>query len=179
MTPTADNTAAPRPDSGRSPATPRRRPQLICAALLVALLAALAPPRVRAEPAIPPGVWLMDGEVAVEIFDCGILLCGRVLWLLVPRDPQGALNLDKHNPDPTLRWRGVCGMTILLGLRQTGPDRWGGGRFYNPDDGKTYNVTMQLKSDDVIEARIYSGIPLFGKTKTLRRVPYGISEGWC
>lgn len=178
MTPAGDN-PGPNLDGRRSSARPRQRYRLICAALLVALLAALVPPRATAEVAIPPGVWLMDGEVAVEIFDCGTLLCGRVLWLLVPRDPQGELNIDKHNPDPALRWRGVCGLTILLGLRQTGPDRWGGGQFYNPDDGKTYNVTMQLKSDDVIEARIYAGIALFGKTKILRRVPYGISEGWC
>jgi len=178
VTPTAER-AFTGPERRRQPARPRGY-RLVCAALLATLLACLAPPpRPAAAAAIPPGVWLMDNEVAVEIFDCGILLCGRVLWLLVPRDPQGQANIDKHNPDPALRWRGVCGLTILLGLRQTGPDRWGGGRFYNPEDGKTYNVTMQLKSDDVIVARIYAGLPFFGKTKTLVRVPYGISEGWC
>jgi hypothetical protein len=48
-------------------------------------------PRTLASVGIPQGVWLIDNEVAVQIFDCSNLLCGRVLWLLIPRDPQGRL----------------------------------------------------------------------------------------
>lgn len=121
----------------------------------------------------------MDGRVAVQIFQCEGLMCGRIIWLRVARDPQGALNLDKKNPVPALRQRKLCGLTILWGLRPTGSNRWVDGWFYNPDDGKTYSVTAQLESDDVIVARIYVGVPLFGKTKTLARVPHGVSEGWC
>jgi uncharacterized protein (DUF2147 family) len=129
--------------------------------------------------AIPPGVWLMDSRVAVEIYACNGLLCGRILWLIIPRDPEGQLNRDKKNPNPALRDRELCGLTILWGLRPAGPNRWEGGGFYNPDDGATYNVSAQLKSADMIIARIYSGLPLFGRTKTLVRVPHGTSDGWC
>jgi uncharacterized protein (DUF2147 family) len=142
-------------------------------------LALLAAPPARCEPAVPPGVWLMDGRVAVQIFDCEGLMCGRVVWLKVPRDPQGLLERDGKNPDSALRDRKLCGMTILWGLRPTGADRWRDGWFYNPQDGKTYSVKAQLKSDDVIIARIYLGVPLFGKTKTLARVPHDATEGWC
>jgi uncharacterized protein (DUF2147 family) len=89
------------------------------------------------------------------------------------------LNRDKKNPNPALRDRELCGLTILWGLHPAGPDRWEGGGFYNPDDGETYNVSAQLKSADMIIARIYSGLPLFGRTKTLVRVPHGTSDGWC
>lgn len=151
------------------------------AALLAAVLACLALPRTVAGAAIPipPGVWLMDDEVAVQIYDCDGSLCGRILWLLTPRDSQDRLHLDKNNPDPALRERPLCGLTILWGLSATGPDRWGGGWFYNPDDGNTYRVSAQLKSPDVIIARIYVAIPFFGRTKTLTRVPHGVSDGWC
>lgn len=81
---------------------PRRLP---CAALLLAALVASA--------AVPGGVWLIDGKAAVQIFDCGGLLCGRILWLQTPRDPQGQLNRDKNNPDPALRQRRLCGLTVL------------------------------------------------------------------
>jgi uncharacterized protein (DUF2147 family) len=121
----------------------------------------------------------MDGRVAVQIFDCQGLMCGRIIWLRVPRDPQGLLSRDRKNPVPALRQRKLCGLTILQSLRPAGPNRWKDGRFYNPDDGKTYRVTAQLKSDDVIVARVYAGAPAFGKTKTLARVPHGVSEGWC
>lgn len=162
-------------DSDRS----RPRPWLGCLTLPLAILISLALPRPVAAAAIPPGVWLMDGEVAVEIFDCADLLCGRILWLLTPRNSEGELNKDKKNPNPALRERPLCGLTILWGLHHTPPDRWGAGGFYNPNDGGTYNVAAQLKSADVIVARIYSGIPLFGKTKTLSRVSHGTSDGWC
>ncbi len=49
----------------------------------------------------------------------------------------------------------------------------------NPDDGGTYKIKMELRSDDVIVARVYLGVPLFGKTRTLVRVPMGTSAGWC
>ncbi len=146
---------------------------------LVALLAWLVAAQLPARAAVPQGVWLIDGKVAVQIFNCEGLLCGRILWLLIPRDPQGQLVLDKKNPDPALRRRPLCGLTILWGLRSTGPDRWTDGWFYNPDDGRTYSISAQMVSPDLITARVYVGLPLFGETKTLRRVAHGTSEGWC
>jgi uncharacterized protein (DUF2147 family) len=139
----------------------------------------LAIPRTSASPAVPEGVWLIDGKAAVQIFNCDGLLCGRILWLQTPRDPQGQLNRDRNNPDPALRQRRLCGMTILWGLRSSAPNRWDGGWFYNPEDGKTYNVTAELRSADLIVARIYSGVRIFGQTKSLVRVRHGTSDGWC
>lgn len=150
-----------------------------CAALFLVAFLALALPRSLAFAADPEGVWLIDGKVAVQIFDCSGLLCGRILWLQTPRDPQGQLNRDRHNPDPALRQRGLCGLTIFWGLRPDGPGQWSGGWFYNPDDGKTYRVSAELRSADLILARIYLGIPFFGETKILSRVAHGTSEGWC
>lgn len=72
----------------------------------------------------------MDGEAAAQIFDCSGLLCGRILWLLTPRNPQGRLKPDTNNPDPALRQRRLCGLTILCALRRAGPGRWGGDWFY-------------------------------------------------
>ena len=147
--------------------------------LIVAACAFLVAPRARSQPAVPQGVWLMDGRVAVQIFECEGLMCGRIVWLAARINPQTLLNLDKRNPVPALRQRKLCGLTILWGLHPTGSNRWVDGWFYNPDDGKSYSVKAQLKSDDVIVARIYVGVPIFGKTKTLARVAHGTSEGWC
>jgi uncharacterized protein (DUF2147 family) len=155
-----------------------RLKQIGCAVLVLIGLAVFVP-RSVASAGIPEGVWLIDHEVAVQIFDCSNLLCGRVLWLLIPRDPQGRLVRDKKNPESELRQRPLCGLTIFWGLRSTGPDRWTDGWFYNPDDGDTYNISAELRSADTIDARIYLGVPLLGKTKTLHRVPHGTSNGWC
>jgi uncharacterized protein (DUF2147 family) len=151
-----------------------------CRAILLAVaLSLLVIPPTAALADVPQGEWLLDGRVVVQIFDCASKMCGRILWLKVPRNPQGQLDRDKNNPDPALRNRQLCGLTILWNLRPVSPDRWEDGWFYNPDDGKTYRVAAQLASNDTIIARIYLGVPLFGKTKTLVRVPRETTAGWC
>jgi uncharacterized protein (DUF2147 family) len=113
------------------------------------------------------------------MFDCNGQMCGRIRWLQKARDTQHQPVRDKKNPDPALQQRQLCGLTIITGLRPTDRDRWEGGSFYNPDDGKTYDVTAELKSADVLSARIYSGTPVLGATKTLTRVRRSTSAGWC
>jgi uncharacterized protein (DUF2147 family) len=162
----------------------RRSGQLTRAVSVVAAIMFLGAPHAIAQAAVPQaavplGVWLIDAKAAVQIFDCSGLMCGRILWLYKPRDSQGALDEDKNNPDPALQKRNLCGLTILWNLRPDGPGHWSDGWFYNPDDGHTYRVKAELTSADVLTARIYSWISLFGKTKTLIRVPQGVSEGWC
>jgi uncharacterized protein (DUF2147 family) len=147
------------------------------APLVGAVVLAASP--ARPATAIPEGVWLMDNKVAFQIFDCAGLVCGRIVWLAKPRNAAGVLDQDKNNPDPALRGRPLCGLTMLWNLHPDGLNRWRDGWLYNPNDGRSYRVTAQLKSDDVIVARIYVTVPLLGKTKTMARVPHGVSEGWC
>lgn len=117
----------------------------------------------------PGDVWLMDGRVALEVFDCAGLACGRIAWLSVPRDGAGDADHDGRDPDPGLHRRALCELTVLWGMRPVGVGRWDDGWFYNPDDGKTYRVSAELASPTTLVARIYMGIPLFGTTKTLTR----------
>ena len=127
----------------------------------------------------PEGVWLIKGKAAVQIFDCKSLLCGRILWLQAPHDSQGQLKRDMRNPDPALRQRELCGLTVIWGLRSSGPNHWDDGWFYYPASGKTYNIKMELTSSDALVARFYQGTSFVGETKTLSRVLHGTSEGWC
>lgn len=146
---------------------------------LVLLCMTVQVPRAIGATPVTNEVWLMDSKVAVQMFDCGDLLCGRIVWLVIPRDAQGALTSDQRNPDISLRQRPLCGLTVLWALHPKGADRWEGGWFYNPYDGNTYRVSARLTSADLIIARIYRLIPVLGKTKTLQRVPHGTVEGWC
>jgi uncharacterized protein (DUF2147 family) len=127
----------------------------------------------------PQGVWLIDGEAAVQIDDCNGLLCGRLLWLQTPHDADGKLKRDKRNPDPAMRQRILCGLTLIWNLHSTGPSHWDDGRFYNPVSGNTYDMKMELSPFDALVARFYTVTSLLGETKTLSRVLHGTSEGWC
>jgi uncharacterized protein (DUF2147 family) len=128
---------------------------------------------------VPEGVWLVNGEAAVQIFECNSLLCGRIRWLQAPRDSQGQFKRDTSNPDPALRQRELCGLTVIRDLRASGPDHWDDGWFYYPGSGKTYGIKMELTSSDALVARLYLGSSLVGETKILKRVLHGTSEGWC
>jgi uncharacterized protein (DUF2147 family) len=146
--------------------------------LLISTMAGIANAHI-ASAEVPDGVWLIKGEAAVQIFECNSLLCGRILWLQAPHDSQGQLKRDKRNPDPALRQRELCGLTVIRDLRSTGPNQWDDGRFYYPDSGKTYDVKMELTSSGALVARFYLGTSLVGETKTLSRVLHGTSAGWC
>jgi len=155
-----------------------RSSRLCC--LLVIALSSFAVPGAAVSAIVPEGAWFIDGTgAAVQIFDCSGLLCGRIIWLEKARDTAGRLARDDKNPDPIFRQRPLCGLTVIQGLEPAGLDHWNSGSLYNPEDGQTYRVSAELRSADVFVARIYLGVPLFGETKTLLRVPRLRSEGWC
>jgi uncharacterized protein (DUF2147 family) len=129
--------------------------------------------------AVPEGIWMFANRVAVQLFDCGGQLCGRIVWLLRPRTPAGQPDLDTHNPETSLRQRHLCGLTIIWGLQPGAPDRWTGGWLYDPQDGATYDVTAELASPTTISARVYRGAPLFGRTEILIRDPQLSFDGRC
>ena len=155
----------------------KARPLAVALSLGIAVW--LASGAATAQAVVPEGQWLIDGKAAVQLYDCGGLLCGRIAWLVFHNPPGQRFDHDKRNPNPALRPRPLCGLTILRGLKPDGDGRWRGGSFYSPSDGRTYRVSMQMKSADTIWARFFLGAPIFGKTKTLTRVPAGAAPGEC
>jgi uncharacterized protein (DUF2147 family) len=103
---------------------------------------------------------------------------GRVRGL-TPHEATSRPYLDRHNPDATKRRRPLCGVTIMGGLHPDGADHWSGGWFYNPDDGKTYRLSAELSSPDILVARVFVGIEMFGESKTAFRLPVGKIVGSC
>src|ERR1700719_5115443 len=91
-----------------------RLKQIGCAALVLIGLAVFVP-RTVASAGIPEGVWLIDNEAAVQIFDCRNLLCGRISWLSIPRDPQSRLDRGKKKKKQTQRSRGErCACVLFI-----------------------------------------------------------------
>ena len=95
----------------------------------------------------PAGVWLSaDGRVKVRVTECQGALCGRVIWLKEPNDPQtGAPRTDKLNPDASKRDRRMIGLNVVQGLKPQGENKWAG-PIYNADEGKSYHVDATLVS---------------------------------
>jgi|SRR5271170_369024 uncharacterized protein (DUF2147 family) len=129
--------------------------------------------------AVPGGTWLFANRVALQIFDCGGLLCGRIVWLLRPVTPAGQPDLDLLNPDPALRQRHLCGLTIIWGMQPEGPGRWSNGWLYDPKDGATYDVAAELIAPNTLSARVYHGVSFLGRTEILTRDPPLSFDGRC
>ncbi len=116
-----------------------------CAAFIVAIGSATAQPT---EPSMsdPTGEWLTaKGYARIRIADCNGRLWGVVSWETYP-------SVDDKNPDPNKRNRPTLGMPILLGMTQSGPEKWSG-EIYNSQDGHTYSASISLLNPDVLKVQ--------------------------
>ena len=150
------------------------------AAIVVALhlLSATGTPAI-AQTAMPPvqpseitGVWIdHTGRGAVEITPCGAKLCGVIAWVQDPVDKQGKPLVDLNNPDRAKRARKICGLPIIGNTARQRGDVWDYGWIYDPDEGKTFDVELRLKSSDVLQVTGYLGTKLFSESYLWRRAP--------
>ncbi|MEP6762615.1 MAG: DUF2147 domain-containing protein [Sporichthyaceae bacterium] len=116
------------------------------------------------------GIWLTDdGEGAVEIRPCGDARCGQIVWLKQPLDAHGQPLHDVNNPSAAARSRTLCGTEILSGLRRQDDGSWDGGSIYDPEEGKTYTVTLKPVGDAKLEVTGYVGIKALSETVTWTR----------
>lgn len=99
------------------------------------------------------GDWItQNGSAKVHIAPCGSELCGAVVWMKQPNDPEtGQLQKDGHNPNPALRGRAALGLEIIHGMKPTGDGRWEGGTIYDPQTGKTYASKLSHNPDGTLK----------------------------
>jgi uncharacterized protein (DUF2147 family) len=115
------------------------------------------------------GEWLTDkDEAIVEIYRCGELYCGKIVWLKESRNPDGTEKLDTQNPEPSKRDHPIIDLVMVWDFRYHGDGSWVDGRIYDPDNGNTYSCKMRLEGDK-LKVRGYIGFSLFGRTTVWTR----------
>ena len=94
------------------------------------------------------GEWWTPGfNARVRIESCGDgAVCGRIAWLWDDK-PQG---IADKTP--------LLGKPVIERMRPGEPGHWSGGRLYNPEDGRDYKGTLQLRSASTL---VVSGCVLF------------------
>jgi uncharacterized protein (DUF2147 family) len=134
--------------------------------LAAAALVALAGSALAADPA---GMWLtQSGNSRIRLADCGGALCGTIVWLKEPNDPDtGKPKTDKNNSDASKRSRPLIGVQIVLGMKPAGTDKWSG-QVYNAEDGKTYsgNLTFSGGNSLQLQGCALGGLVCKGQTWT-------------
>ncbi|HXW40092.1 MAG TPA: DUF2147 domain-containing protein [Xanthobacteraceae bacterium] len=101
------------------------------------------------------GNWFTsDGKGKVHIVNCGGAICGSLVWLQEPNDPDtGKPKLDKHNTDASKQSRPLLGIPIVLNMKPSGtPDKWDGD-VYNAEDGRTYSGSFALTGANTAELK--------------------------
>lgn len=104
----------------------------------------------------PAGVWYTpDNRAQVRIAPCGRnALCGDIVWLKEPNDPQsGKPKTDFNNSDAARRGRPLIGLSIFAGLARAASSAVWRGQIYNPDDGHTYSGSLTMTGANVLELK--------------------------
>ena len=101
----------------------------------------------------PMGTWhTEEGKATVRIAACGPALCGTIISLKAPNDPDtGKPQLDNHNVDASLRSRPMIGVQVVLGMKPSGTANKWSGQVYNAEDGKTYTGSLTLQDANTIK----------------------------
>lgn len=123
-----------------------------------------------AAPKSPAGLWFTANQRSVvRIAPCGEDFCGVVTWMKEPNGPDGKPKIDRLNEDPAKRGKPVLGLEILQNLA-VADDHWRG-KAYNPEDGKTYDITFKVISDDSGERAELEGcvLKILCKTEVFTR----------
>jgi len=118
----------------------------LTAVFAVAAIALAALGSAPASAADPHGTWLTGSKKSkVKIESCGGALCGKLVWLAEPNDPEtNKPKLDKNNADAGKRGRPLLGVPIVLSMKPSGtPDKWEG-EVYNAEDGKIYSGSFTM-----------------------------------
>jgi uncharacterized protein (DUF2147 family) len=119
----------------------------------------------------PNGTWLTQtGTSRIRVADCGGALCGTIVWLKEPNDPDtGKPKTDKNNSDASKRSRPLLGTQIVLGMKPAGADKWTG-QVYNAEDGKTYSGNLTYSGGGSLQLQGCALGGLVCKSQTWTRV---------
>ena len=137
---------------------------IIASAIAVALVGAGT-----AHAADPIGTWLTgDKKGRVRIVNCGGAICGTLVWLAEPIDPETHHpKTDKHNSNASLQGRPLLGIPIVLNMKPNGGNKWEG-QVYNAEDGGTYTGSFTMDGPNTAELKgcVMGGLICKGQTWT-------------
>ena len=117
----------------------------------VALVASFGLPHVASAAAVTPdGIWYDKDQSAIIKFhpcsDGATSYCGTVVWLKDPTEADGSPKLDTLNKDPAKKSKPMIGLDVFTRMVED-DDHWKG-KAYNAEDGKTYDVTVAVKTEN-------------------------------
>jgi len=146
----------------------RSAPAIFC----IASLAIMTQAAFAEQPADLTGIWLSPkANMRVRVGPCGSALCGYIIWMQHPNDPQtGEPLTDRNNPDPAKRNKPILGLQMITDLKPGRPAGEWNGQVYLPNDGKTSNVGFSMDGPNGLKIEVCRLAGLLCRTQTWTRV---------
>lgn len=100
----------------------------------------------------PVGEWLVeDGTARIKVVSCPQAQGqAPALWGVIWAESQPGT--DSKNPDPSMKNRPLLGVPILIGMRQTQPNRWEG-KIYDATRGSLFDSNISVNRNDTLAVR--------------------------
>jgi len=99
--------------------------------------------------------WTPRFNARVVIYDCGNEACGKITWLW------------EETPQDIADKKPLVGRAIFSVLKRLASNKWGDGRIYNPEDGRSYASNIALLTTNTLE--VNGCVMLFCKRQVWRR----------
>lgn len=157
----------------------RRTAALTVAAMITSGMATAQTPATGTPPSTTDivGTWLdASGDGGIELKACGQGICGRIVWLKQPKDPQGRPMLDALNKDAAKRSTPLCNLQLIGGGTRRPDGGLERGWIYSPEDGARYDVDIVRIDQDRLKVHGYLGVKFLGETFTWRRAPASLGR---
>ena len=115
------------------------------------------------------GMWVNPANGGhIEMAKCEDTMCAKIVSI-PNNDPPDGPKTDKHNPDETKHNQPIVGLAIMDKAYKAGEKAWKGS-MYNPEDGKTYDVTLTTKSATEVDVK-GCVMTVLCRTQTWTRLP--------
>lgn len=100
----------------------------------------------------------------IEFYRQGDTYSARIIWLDTPHDECGEPLFDINNPNPELRNVRVDSVVLIWGVKYDEKHKmWRGGKVYDPQEGRVYDVQLSFDTPDILRVRGFVGTPMIGK----------------
>ena len=114
------------------------------------------------------GRWVNDDNKPISIVK--VSEKSGVLDAVIVKQMEGAHGKYCSKCRGDLKDEPIVGMTIISGLKASGPNDWSGGTILVPEKGKSYDCSLSVSSKDELDVKV--GSDFFSKTFKWKRSDY-------
>ncbi|MXV38188.1 DUF2147 domain-containing protein [Flavobacteriaceae bacterium Ap0902] len=101
-----------------------------------------------------------EAKSYIQIYEKDGELYGKVIEILSDKKDAVCSSCKGKNKN-----KPIVGMVVLEGVEKDGKNKWDDGKILDPNNGKTYDVSLELVEKNKLKVRGYIGFSMLGRTQ--------------